>query len=298
MFDIIIIGAGIAGLTSAIYSARAGKKVLVLDKLNYGGQIINSPKIENYPGYIDISGFELATNLFNQVKALNVEVKFEEVIRITSDKEVLTNKNRYNTKAIIIATGLNSKKLNLENEEKYIGRGLSYCAICDGNFFKDKEVAVVGGGNVALEDALYLSNLCKIVHLIHRRNEFKADNIHISKIRKKDNIIIHYNTVVNKVIGKNSVEAIELKENNKTELLNVDGLFIAIGREPNNKLFSDLVDVDDEGYIISNDDCRTSNPFIFVAGDCKTKKVRQLVTAANDGAIAAISAVNYLEGEK
>lgn len=298
MFDIIIIGAGIAGLTSAIYSARAGKKVLVLDKLNYGGQIINSPKIENYPGYIDISGFELATNLFNQVKALNVEVKFEEVIRITSDKEVLTNKNRYNTKAIIIATGLNSKKLNLENEEKYIGRGLSYCAICDGNFFKDKEVAVVGGGNVALEDALYLSNLCKIVHLIHRRNEFKADNIHISKIRKKDNIIIHYNTLVNKVIGKNSVEAIELKENNKTELLNVDGLFIAIGREPNNKLFSDLVDVDDEGYIISNDDCRTSNPFIFVAGDCKTKKVRQLVTAANDGAIAAISAVNYLEGEK
>lgn len=287
MYDIIIIGAGPAGLTAAIYGARANKKVLVLEALNYGGAIINTPSIENYPVEENISGFDFATKLYNQVINLGVEVKFEKVINI-NNTEVETNKSKYNTKTIIIATGLNNRKLLLPNEDELIGKGISYCATCDGAFYKGKDVAVVGGGNTALEDALYLSNICNKVYLIHRRNEFRADGVTVSKILEKDNIEVLYDTVVTKINGTDHIESIET--NNDT--LTVNGLFIAIGKIPT----IDFIDVEktEDGYIKSDELCHTNIENVFVAGDIREKTLRQLVTATSDGAIAATEAIKYI----
>ena len=189
MYDVIIIGAGPAGLTSALYLRRANKKVLVLEAKNYGGQIVNANKIENYPAIESISGFDFATNLYNQVKKMEAEIKFETVVRIEDEKTVITNNNEYKAKAIIIATGSTNRKLNIEKEKDFIGKGISYCASCDGNFYKDKIVAVNGGGNTALEDALYLSDLASKVYLIHRRDEFKGEDIYLDKLKNNDIII-------------------------------------------------------------------------------------------------------------
>ena len=288
MYDIIIIGAGPAGLTAAIYGARANKKVLVLEALSYGGAIINTPNIENYPVEENISGFDFATKLYNQVINLGVEVKFEKVLKINNN-EVETNKSKYNTKTIIIATGLNNRKLLLPNEDELIGKGISYCATCDGAFFKGKDVAVVGGGNTALEDALYLSDICNKVYLIHRRNEFRADSITVNKILEKDNIEILYDSVVTKIDGNNHLENIEINNNKE---LNIDGLFIAIGKIPT----IDFIDIEktEEGYIKSDELCHTNIENVFVAGDIRNKSLRQLVTATNDGAIAATEAIKYI----
>lgn len=287
MYDIIIIGAGPAGLTAAIYGARANKKVLVLEALNYGGAIINTPSIENYPVEENISGFDFATKLYNQVINLGVEVKFEKVINIDKN-EVETNKSKYNTKTIIIATGLNNRKLLLPNEDELIGKGISYCATCDGAFYKNQDVAVVGGGNTALEDALYLSNICNKVYLIHRRNEFRADKVTVSKILEKNNIEVLYDTVVTKINGTDHIESIET--NNDT--LTVNGLFIAIGKIPT----IDFIDVEktEDGYIKSDELCHTNIENVFVAGDIREKTLRQLVTATSDGAIAATEAIKYI----
>lgn len=289
MYDIVIIGAGPAGLTAAIYGARANKKVLVLEALNYGGAIINTPNIENYPVEESISGFDFATKLYNQVINLGVEVKFEKVINIT-DNEVETNKTKYNTKTIIIATGLNTRKLLLSNEEELIGKGISYCATCDGAFYKEKDVAVVGGGNTALEDALYLSNICNKVYLIHRRNEFRADDVTVSKVLEKDNIEVLYDSIVTKINGIDHINSIEIN-NNKN--INIDGLFIAIGKIPNID-FIDSLDLTEDGFIKSNELCHTNIENIFVAGDIRSKDLRQLVTATSDGAVAATEAIKYI----
>lgn len=288
MYDIIIIGAGPAGLTAAIYGARANKKVLVLEALSYGGAIINTPNIENYPVEENISGFDFATKLYNQVINLGVEVKFEKVVKINNN-EVETNKSKYNTKTIIIATGLNNRKLLLPNEDELIGKGISYCATCDGAFFKGKDVAVVGGGNTALEDALYLSDICNKVYLIHRRNSFRADSITVNKILERDNIEVLYDSVVTKIDGNNHLENIEINNNKK---LNIDGLFIAIGKIPT----IDFIDIEktEEGYIKSDELCHTNIENVFVAGDIRNKSLRQLVTATNDGAIAATEAIKYI----
>lgn len=288
MYDIIIIGAGPAGLTAAIYGARANKKVLVLEALSYGGAIINTPNIENYPVEENISGFDFATKLYNQVINLGVEVKFEKVLKINNN-EVETNKSKYNTKTIIIATGLNNRKLLLPNEDELIGKGISYCATCDGAFFKGKDVAVVGGGNTALEDALYLSDICNKVYLIHRRNEFRADSITVNKILERDNIEVLYDSVVTKIDGNNHLENIEINNNKE---LNIDGLFIAIGKIPT----IDFIDIEktEEGYIKSDELCHTNIENVFVAGDIRNKSLRQLVTATNDGAIAATEAIKYI----
>lgn len=287
MYDIIIIGAGPAGLTAAIYGARANKKVLVLEALNYGGAIINTPSIENYPVEENISGFDFATKLYNQVINLGVEVKFEKVINIDKN-EVETNKSKYNTKTIIIATGLNNRKLLLPNEDELIGKGISYCATCDGAFYKNQDVAVVGGGNTALEDALYLSDICNKVYLIHRRNEFRADKVTVSKILEKNNIEVLYDTVVTKINGTDHIESIET--NNDT--LTINGLFIAIGKIPT----IDFIDVEktEDGYIKSDELCHTNIENVFVAGDIREKTLRQLVTATSDGAIAATEAIKYI----
>ena len=291
MYDCIIIGAGPAGLTSALYLRRANKKVLLLDSKGYGGQIINASKIENYPSIKLISGFEFATNLYNQVIDLGAEAKIETVLKIEDDKTVITNNNNYKTKSIIIANGVQNRKLNLPNENKLLGKGISYCATCDGNFFKNKIVAVNGGGNTAVEDAIYLSSIATKVYLIHRRDEFKAEQKYIDEIKKIPNVEIITNSNITSINGDIKLESITLN-NNKN--IDVDGLFIAIGQIPNNNIFNNIVDIDEYGYIISNNEVYTKTNGIFVAGDTRQKEFRQIETATSDGAIAASSVIKYL----
>lgn len=295
MYDIIIIGAGPAGLTSALYAARANKKVLVLEAKSYGGQIINASKIENYPAIEEISGFDFATKLYNQVEKLGVEIKYETVLRVEKDKTVITNKEKYKAKAIIIATGSESKKLNLEKENILVGKGISYCATCDGNFFKNKNVAVIGGGNTALEDALYLSDIAKKVYVIHRRDNFRGENTYLEQLKKKKNITFILNQTISSLNGNKNLESITIKDKeNNEKILEIEGLFIAIGQEPNNQIFQNIVDLDEKGYIISSNDVHTKTKGIYVAGDTRVKELRQLTTAISDGSIAAITAIKEL----
>lgn len=298
MYDIIIVGAGPAGLTAAIYARRASKKVLVLEAKSYGGQIINTLDIENYPVEPHISGFDFATRLYNQAKELEAEIKFEKVVDIKdsdTNKEVITNKSTYKTKTIILATGAENRKLGIENEDSLLGKGVSYCATCDGAFYKGKDVAVQGGGNTALEDALYLSDIAKTVYLIHRRNEFRGDTSIIDKLKKKDNVKFIYNSIVTKLNAKEKLESIEITDNNKkTSTIFVSGLFIAIGRVPENQNFSKIINLDESGYVIAKEDCNTNVAGIYVAGDNRVKEVRQLVTAVSDGAVAVKEAIKYI----
>ena len=280
MYDVIIIGAGPAGMTSALYLLRANKKVLLLEEKVYGGQIINANLVENYPGIPNISGFDFATNLFNQIKELGIDYKNEKVISI-KDNKVITSNNSYECKKIIIATGVVNRKLGIEQE--YIGKGVSYCATCDGNFYKNKIVAVVGGGNTALEDALYLSNICERVYLIHRRDTFKGEIKYLEEVKNKSNVEIITDSNVIKLNGDHLLESITLDNGNT---INVSGLFIAIGQIPNNEIFSSIIELED-GYIKSNDGVHTTNKDIYVAGDARKKELRQLTTAVSDGSIAA-----------
>ncbi|MCH5167007.1 MAG: thioredoxin-disulfide reductase [Erysipelotrichales bacterium] len=302
MYDVIIIGAGPAGLTSSIYSRRANKKTLVLEALSYGGQIINSLDIENYPVEFHISGFDFATKLYEQAKSLGAEIYFEKVTEIKNNddyKEVITSNNTYKTKSVIIATGAENRKLGLENENELVGKGISYCATCDGNFYKDKVVAVQGGGNTAIDDALYLSEIASKVYLIHRRDEFRADEAMVNKLKEKDNVEFFLNSSVTKLNAKDNLESIEVtNKDGETKELEVSALFVAIGRTPANADFENLIKVDEAGYIVASEDCHTNIPGIFVAGDNRTKDVRQLVTATNDGAIAAIEASKYISNLK
>ena len=295
MYDIIIIGAGPAGLTAAIYARRANKSVLVLEAKSYGGQILNANNVENYPGYISISGYDLATNMYNQAKELGAEIKFETAIHIDKDKKVTTNKDTYEAKAIILATGAENRKLNIPNEEDYVGKGISYCATCDGNFFKNKIVAVVGGGNTALEDAVYLSNIAKKVYLIHRRDNFRGEARYLSDIKKKDNVELILNSNVTKLIGKNILEKIVVTDNeNNSKEIEINGLFIAVGQSPKNEIFANLIKINDYGYIESSDGVHTNIEGIYVAGDNRVKELRQLTTAVSDGSIAATTAIKEM----
>lgn len=294
MYDIIVIGAGPAGLTAALYALRANKRVLLLEMETYGGQIVNAASIKNYPGIEEISGFEFANTLYNQVKNKGGEIKFEAVNQVDKDKRVITNKNTYYGKAIIIATGVQKRKLNIEGEDKFIGRGVSYCATCDGAFFKDKKVAVVGGGNAALEDALYLSNMANKVYLIHRRDEFRGDSTLVDELKNKSNVFNILNANVVKINGDNKVESITVKQNELEKEIELDGVFIAIGQIPSCEQFRNIVDLDDNGYIISDDTMHTKSEGIYVAGDCRLKGLRQLTTAVSDGAIAATTAINEM----
>ena len=298
MYDIIIIGAGPAGLTAAIYARRASKKVLVLEANSYGGQIINTLDIENYPAISHISGFDFATNIYNQAKDLGAEIVFEKVIDINDmgkEKEVITNSNKYTSKTIIIATGSENRKLGLDNEDKLVGKGISYCATCDGAFYKNKKVAVVGGGNTALEDALYLTDIAKVVYLVHRRDEFRGEDSTINLLRNKNNIEFIYNSNVTRLNAEDRLNSVELTDNNgNIRNIEIDGLFVAVGRIPENQNFAKLINLDNSGYIIALEDCNTNVSGIFVAGDNRTKEVRQLVTATSDGAIAANEAIKYI----
>ena len=298
MYDIIIVGAGPAGLTAAIYACRARKKVLVLEAKNYGGQIINTLDIENYPVEAHISGFDFATKLYNQTKDLGAEIKFEKVIDIKDGKdykEVVSTKEAYQTKTIILATGADNRKLGLENEDELLGKGISYCATCDGAFYKNKIVAVNGGGNTALEDAEYLAEICAKVYLIHRRDEFRADEKVVNKLKQKNNVEFILNSTITKINGKEHLESIEVKNNEgNTKTLDINGLFIAIGRIPENQNFAKLIDLNELGYAIAEENCHTNIEGIYVAGDNRIKLLRQLVTATSDGAVAATEAIKYI----
>lgn len=300
MYDIVIVGAGTAGMSAAIYGVRSGKMVLLLEEKNYGGQIVNTPEVENYPGIIKTSGFEFATNLFNQAKSLGAEIKYEKALKIEDNgtlKTIVTNKNTYEAKTVIIATGAKNRQLRLENEKKLIGSGVSYCATCDGMFFRGRDVAVVGGGNTALEDAMFLSNYCNKVYIIHRRDKLRGEEKIAKAISEKDNIEMVWNSNVIKILGDNQVEGITVKNSvdGSEKNIKVSGLFIAVGQEPDNYDFQSVIKLDEKGYVIAGEDCRTETNGIFTAGDCRTKSVRQLTTAASDGAVAAIGACEYID---
>ena len=288
MYDIVIIGAGIAGLTAAIYGVRANKKVLIIEKQNYGGRIISATHVKNYPGFIDISGVDLATNLYVQATSLGAELVFEDAKSIQNgiNKKVITDRNEYDCKSIIIATGLERRSLNIPGEKELIGKGVSYCASCDGNFYKDKVVAVVGGGKSAIEDAIYLSNLASKVYLISRKD--------LEENLEKDNIEIITNYSVENINYKDSIESIDIVNGEDKKNIKVDGLFISIGYDSSNEEFESVIELDDKGYIIA-DNTHTNLDGIFAAGDCVKKELRQLVTAASDGAIAATEAIKYIE---
>lgn len=302
IYDIIVVGAGPAGLTSAIYGQRGGKSVLVLEANNYGGQIVSTLDIENYPANNHISGFDLATNMFNQAKELGASIKFEKVVDIKNNseyKEVTTINNKYRCKALILATGNENRKLGLSNEDDFIGKGISYCATCDGTFYKDDAVAVVGGGNTALGDALYLSDIVKKVYLIHRRDTFRGDESTINRLKERDNVVFIYNSNVTKLNGSGKLESIEVtdKEGNVKDI-KVACTFVAVGRIPENQNFAKLIKLDDKGYIIAKENCHTNRKGIFVAGDARVKNLRQLVTATSDGAVAATEAIKYINSRR
>lgn len=298
MYDIIIIGAGPAGMTAAIYARRASKSVLVLEAAGYGGQIINTPYVENYPAADHISGFDFATNVYNQAKRLGAEFKFERAVKIENrgkEKAVITKKNTYNAKAVIIATGSQNRRLGVEGEDKLVGRGISYCATCDGAFYRKKRVAVVGGGNTALEDALYLSDIADTVYLIHRRDKFRGEEQTLERLKERNNVSFVLNSVVTKLNADKMLSGIEVTDKQgNVSAIEVDGLFAAVGRIPENQSFANLIELDGAGYAVAGENCHTAAEGIFVAGDNRTKDVRQLVTATADGAVAAIEAVKYL----
>lgn len=301
MVDIIVIGAGTAGLSAAIYGLRAGKSVLVLEEKAYGGQIVNASVVENYPGILQISGYEFATDLYEQAAALGMNLKYETVTGLKNRKEkkiVMTAQNQYEGKSVVIATGAKNRPLGVEREDELIGSGVSYCATCDGAFFKGKEVAVVGGGNTALEDALFLTEYCRKVYIIHRRNEFRGEDKLVDKLKGKAQVEVILDSRVMKLNGREKLEAVEVIHNKTKEKkkIKVDGLFVAVGQMPANKPFEQIIAMDVHGYILASENCMTNLPGVFAAGDCRTKAVRQLTTAASDGTVAALAACEYIAG--
>lgn len=298
MYDIIIIGAGPAGLTAAIYARRASKQCLLLEANTFGGQIVNTPDIENYPVEEHISGFEFAMKLYTQATNLGAELRFERALGIedAGDKKIVkTAKNAYEAKAVIIATGAENRKLGIDREDELVGKGVSYCATCDGAFYKGKTVAVVGGGNTALEDAEYLADIAQTVYLVHRRDAFRADSSTVEKLKKKQNVCFVLNAQVTKLLTDVKLTGVEITDKQgEVKTLDVDGLFIAVGRIPENKAFEGLLALDGEGYAQAGEDCIAGTNGIFVAGDNRCKEVRQLVTATADGAVAATNAVKFI----
>ena len=299
MYDLLIIGAGTAGLSAAIYAARGGLSTLVFEGAMYGGQIIVSPTVENYPGVGCVSGADFANSLYAQAEQLGVQFAFETVVSVedTDGKKIVkTDSSVYEGKAVILATGAKNRPLGIAGEERFTGRGISYCATCDGSFFQGKTVAVVGGGNTALEDAEVLAKLCNKVYLIHRRNQFRGEASQVERLQKLDNVEFVLESTVVELQGETSLTGIVVENvsNGTRQSLQVDGLFVAIGQVPQNAAFSELVETDSHGYIVAGEDCKTNRAGVYAAGDGRTKTVRQLVTAAADGAVAALAAAEYI----
>lgn len=301
MYDIIVIGAGAAGMTAALYARRNGKSVLVLESESLGGQIATSPKLENFPSIKAMSGEEFADKLFNQISEHGAEVEIEKVVGLTKDENkvfhVKTEYNEYEAKSVIIAAGVKHKHLRTKSgKDELVGHGVYYCAICDGAFYKGREVAVIGDANTALQYALLLSGYCKKVYVYTLFDKFFGDKSLVNALRAKDNIEVRPNTSVTDFIGETELTAIEYKDaegNIRTH--EIPAVFVAIGQVPDNTAFKELADIDKDGYIISDENCRTKTEGLFVAGDCRTKPVRQVVTAVADGGVAATNATVYLE---
>ena len=298
MYDVVIIGGGPSGLTAAIYASRAGLKVLLLEKAGCGGQMAITDALENYPGFSSINGFELSVKLEEQARNFGTEIVYEEAVEIIDGdiKTVKTAENQYKAKTVIIASGANSKKLSVKGEEKFIGKGVSFCATCDAPFYKNKTAAVIGGGDSALQEAMYLAKFASSVILIHRRDKFRAAKILQDKMFAVQNISVIYDAVPEEIIGGEKIEKLILsnvKTGEKTDL-KVDGVFVFIGFFPNTLFLKNIV-LDENGYIITNENMKTSAAGIFACGDARKKTLRQVVTAASDGAQAAVSAQHYIE---
>ena len=301
MYDIIIIGAGAAGMTSALYALRNGKKVLVLEGESLGGQIATSPRLENFPSIKEISGEAFADNLYEQIDALGAEVEIEKAVRIEKRAEgdflVHTEYGQYEGRSVIIAAGVKHKHLKTKHDrEDLVGKGIYYCAVCDGPFYKGQEVALVGDANTALQYALLLSGYCKKVYMYTLFDKFFGDANLVKAVRAKENIEVRPDTSVVDFIGEEELKAIEYtdKDGNLCRQ-EIPAVFVAIGQVPDNGAFANVADLDDAGYIVADESCKTRTPGVFVAGDCRTKAVRQVSTAVSDGAIAATNASLYLE---
>lgn len=301
MYDIIVIGAGAAGMTSALYALRNNKTVLVLESESLGGQIAMSPRLENYPSIKEISGEKFADNLFDQITSLGAEVEIEKVEGIEKLGEgnfkVKTEYNEYFAKSVIIASGVKHKHLRTKSDrEDLVGHGVYYCAICDGPFYKDREVAIIGDANTALQYSLLLSSYCKKVYVYTLFDKFFGDKAHVKALLSKENVEWRPNTSVIDFIGEDELTAIEYKDKDGNILRHeLPAVFVAIGQVPDNKAFTNLVDIDSMGYIIADETCKTKTDGLFVAGDCRTKAVRQVSTAIGDGAVAATNASMYIE---
>ena len=299
MIDVLIIGAGCAGLTAAIYAKRAGHSVVVLERLFHGGQISVTNEVENYPAIEKISGPELAGRIYEQAAALGADIRYEDVREASLAgpvKRVVTSADVYEARTVIVANGVQRRKLGCPGEEKLLGRGVSYCATCDGAFFRGKDVTVVGGGNTALEDALFLSGLCRTVTIVHRRDAFRGEQVLLDAVKKRDNVRYAFHKTVEDILGEEAVEGVRLFDarTGGRETLAAAGVFIAIGMEPDNGLFREL-GLDENGYIRADESCRTALPGVFAAGDTRTKWLRQIITAAADGAVAATRAARYID---
>ena len=299
MYDIGIVGGGTAGMTAAIYGQRAGKKTIIIEGGAFGGQITSSPNVENYPGIASVSGSEFSMNLLDQAVKLGAETQTEQVTGIREEdgkKIIVTDGKEYPCRSIILATGVTHRHLGVPGEERLTGAGVSYCATCDGMFFRGRDVAVVGGGSTALQDAEFLSGYCSKVYLIHRRDEFRGENNIVKRLEKKENVEFILSATVKEIVGENMVEKLILnhKKTGEESELPVAGVFVAVGQIPQNDMFADIVRLDGSGFILATEDCMTSHPGIFAAGDCRTKEVRQLTTAAADGAVAALAACKYI----
>lgn len=299
--DIAIIGAGTAGMSAAIYAKRAGKNVVMLEGYMPGGQIVVTPEVDNYPALGKVSGYDFAMGLYNQATELGTEMISAEVKKVSrSDGGFLIayDGGELWAKALIIATGAKNRKLEVKDEEKLTGYGVSYCATCDGAFFRGKAVAVVGGGNTAFEDAEVLASMCLKVYLVHRREGFRAEPEKVAKVKNMPNVEFVLNAKVASLIGGDKVEGVILEDTvtGEKKELKLDGVFVAVGQTPSTDIFEGLVRRDKAGYIVADESC-VAGDGVFVAGDCRTKKVRQLVTAAADGSVAALAASEYCSAD-
>ena len=299
MYDILIIGGGPAGLTAATYACRAGKSVLVLEKAAFGGQITWSPRVENFPGFVSISGNELGDKLLEQAMEQGAEVELEEITALQQAdgawRAVCESGAFYEGKAVILATGAKPRMLGIRREEELVGSGVGYCAVCDGAFYKGKAVAVNGGGNSALQDALLLSESCSKVYLIHRRDSFRGEQKLVEALQARENVEFVLNAAVTELLGAEELSGVTVEQNGQRREIPVEGLFVAIGHQPDLEAFAPWLKRDKAGYADAGEDCLSPTEGLFVAGDCRKKSVRQLTTAAADGAVAALAACRWLD---
>ena len=302
MYDIIVVGAGPAGLTAALYARRAEKSVLIIERSTFGGQMTYSPKIENYPGTGSMSGNELADKMVEQVLEQGAEIELDTVTAIHDEgavKRVITEGGEFLARAVILAVGVKHRQLGLDRENDFVGHGISFCAVCDGAFYRDMTVAVIGGGNSALQEALLLSEGCRRVYVIQNLDVFTGEVALVNKLRERSNVAFIMGAVVTDLVGTDELTAIRIKTTDGHEdEIAVDGMFVAIGLIPCNTPFSNVAPLNDYGYFASDETCTTPTPGIFVAGDCRSKSIRQVTTATADGAVAALAACRYLEDKE